>query len=314
MGIKIAPKIIAGVVSAALYLIVFTFGLGFLFLFLPTLPIFWLGLSRRSDDALHATLIATIILALFSNPFSAVLIYLLCLGLPAWYIAHESMKFGSGSGLVVWFPLTIIFARLMTVFAFILLAVTLYYSSTEGGLQGTITPFINDALTSFSKDIDEKTREVLQSAAPKLSFLIFAVSAWMWAACLYLHGWVVSRELRRQNIATRPEMAIAAFPPPNWMISLLLLVAFASLVGSPSLAFWGKSSLIILLFPYFLFGMALLHIYTKKSEQRFLFLFCIYFVLALLLWPVFIVAGYGFIYHIKMLNKYLSSGGTSSKR
>ncbi len=313
MATTLAPKIVAGVVSAALYLIVFTFGLGFLFLFLPTLPIFWLGLSKRSDDALHATLIATVLLSIFSNPFSAVLLYLLCLGLPAWYIAHEGMKSGGGKGITIWFPITIIFARLMTAFVFILLAVTLYYSGTEGGLPGTLTPFIHEALTSFSKEIDEKTSDVLQTAAPKLSFLIFSVSAWMWGACLYLHGWVVLRELKRQNLATRPDMAITAFPPPNWIIPLLLITAFASLVGGESLAFWGKSSLIILLFPHFLFGLALLHAQTRKSEHRLLLLFCTYFILALFLWPVFIVAGYGFIYHIKMLNKYLSSGGTSSR-
>lgn len=313
MGKYLAPSLIAGVASAALYLIVFTFGLGFLFLFLPTLPIFWLGLSGRFDDALHSALIATILLAILSSPVGAVVVYLMSLGLPAWYISKEAMQYGKGFGTVVWFPLTVIIARLLSVFSFLLLAVTLYYHGEKGGLPGIVTPYIHDALTSLSAEIDDKTSRVLQEAAPTLSFLIFAVSAWMWGACLYLHAWVVNRELRRQKIATRPDMAIAAFPPPNWVISLLLISAIASLVGSPSLAFWGKASLIILLLPHFLFGMALLHAQTRVSNHRALLLFFTYILLGMLLWPVFIVAGYGLLYHIGLLNKYLSGGGTSSR-
>ncbi|MDX2074296.1 MAG: DUF2232 domain-containing protein [Alphaproteobacteria bacterium] len=309
----LAPSVIAGVVSALLYTFVFTFGLGLLFLFLPTLPIFWLGLSGRSDPALHAVLVATILISLFFNPVGALFVYALGLGLPAWYIARESMRHGRNGSLTIWFPMTVIFARLMVVIAFALLAVTLYYADGKGGLAGAITPYIHAALAHFSAEIDDEASAMLKAAAPKITFLVFSVSAWMWALCLYLHSWVVNRELQRQKITTRSETVIAAFPPPNWMISLLLIAAIASLIGGESLAFWGKSSLMILLFPHFLFGLMLLHAQTRRNEYRFLLLFFMYFLLAALLWPVVIVAGYGLIYHIGLLNKYLSAGGNSSR-
>jgi hypothetical protein len=306
-----APALVAGVVSALLYIVVFTFGLGFLFLFLPTLPLFWLGLGKNSRESLHAMLIATVVLVLFTNPLNAIFLYLLCLGLPAWYIAHEALKRGRRGDKVVWFPMTAIFARLTMVFSFFLLGVTLYYHNVEGGLPGMIAPRISTAFSLLSSEVDKQTQQTLEAAAPGLAFLVFAVSAWMWCACLYLHAWATNRELIRQKRNIRPSMAIKSFPPPNWMISLLLISACASLIGSPSLAFWGKASLIILLFPYFLLGTSLLNERTKKTEYRYFILFFSYFLMAMLLWPVFILSGYGFIYHLILINKYLSAGGTT---
>jgi len=307
-----APSLIAGAVSGALYLTVFYFGLGFLFLFLPTLPLFWLGLGKNSSLALYACFIGALMLAVFSNPAAAV-VYLLFLALPAWYIARESLKHGASGPISIWFPLTVIFSRLMALCCFGLLAATLYYLPTPGGLPGMMAPRISSAFSLISSEFDQHASEAIQAAAPGLAFLIFAVSAWMWGGCLYLHAWIVNRELQRQKIAIRPHMHVGAFPPPNWMISLLLITAVASLIGGASLAFWGKASLLMLLFPYFLLGIALLHIQTKKMEHRALLLFFIYFLIAILLWPVLLVAGHGVIYHIRLLNKYLSAGGTSSK-
>ncbi len=309
----LAPSLTAGAVSALLYVVTFTFGLGFLFLFLPTLPIFWLGLSKRPDQALQAGLIGATLLVILTNPASALCVYLMLLALPAWYISRECLKFGSAPPIVIWFPITAIFARLMTAFCFTLLAITLYFSGTEGGLPGLIAPRITAALSMLSNELSRDTSDALDALAPSLSFFVFSVSAWMWGLCLYLHGWVTNRELIRQTIAVRPDMTIVNLPPPNWMITLLLIAAFASLAGSTSLAFWGKSSIIILLFPYFLLGLSLVHTQVRLFEYRFLLLFLLYFLLALLLWPVLIIAGYGVIYHVRLLNKYLSAGGTSSR-
>jgi polyferredoxin len=68
-----------------------------------------------------------------------------------------------------------------------------------------------------------------------------------------------------------------------------------------------------LMLPYFMLGMALIHEHCKKLPNRKIFLVFLYVMLISLLWAVLIVAGYGFYYHVKLLNKYLSAGGTSSR-
>ena len=303
-----APAFLAGAASAFIYFIVSHFELGIFFPFLPTLPIFWLGLSRRTDDALKAALIGTIILVLINGPANALVLYMLLLALPAWYIAHESLKVGTAHPIVIWFPLTVIYARLMAAGSFLLLAMTLYYSSIPGGLPGMITDHISASIAAFSKELDETSARSLALIAPSLTFFIFPVSLWIWGLCMLAHGWVTQRELVRQKIHLRPDMAIAAFPPPNWMLTLLVISVLAAIAGGSSLSFWGKSSSFILLFPYFLLGMALLHRLAKRTPYGIHLLFCLYFFMVILRWPLYAV-----VYHIRLLNKYLSAGGTSSR-
>jgi hypothetical protein len=303
--------VLSGLVSAGLYVVVATFGLGFLFLFLPSLPIFWMGMSNRSDEALRASLAATLLLAVISGPASA-LVYLLVIALPAWYMAQEASKNGVYQQRVWWFPLTVIVARLVAAFSFLTLALALYYSHIPGGLAELVAARIREAMALFVGEVDEKTFATMQMAAAHYSFLVFGVFAWMWIACLYLHGWVVCRELTRQRKPARPDMAVAPFPPPNWMISLLLISMLAIAIGSETMVFWGKTSLMVLLLPYFLLGLALLHERTKRLQNRTLLLFCLYLLLAMLPWAAVIAAAYGVTYHVSLLNKYLSSGGNSS--
>ena len=269
-------------------------------------------MTGRSDPALHASLAATLLLCAVVGPGSAAF-YMLIVALPGWYIAHEASKSGVYSGHTVWFPLTVIFGRLAAAFSFGLLVLCLYYADGKGGLAALLTVRIHEATLMLAADVNEQTLASLQTAAEHYSFLVVALFAWMWSACLYLHGWAVCHELARQKKPARPDMMVTAFPPPNWMISLLLLAALASVIGSPSLAFWGKASMVALLLPYFLLGLALIHEQTKKMQNRGVMLFFMYLLMAVLLWPVLLVSGYGLFHHIILLNKYLSSGGNSSK-
>ncbi len=172
---------------------------------------------------------------------------------------------------------------------------------------------ISMTFATVFKDVPPDETLIMKSAAERYSFLVFSITGWMWALSLYLHGWVMNRELTRRKKNLRPNLAISIFPPPNWMLSLLFIAAVASTIGGPSLAFWGKSSLILLMLPYFLLGMALIHEQSKKLPNRKIILIFLYVMLFSLLWVVLLVAGYGFYYHVKLLNKYLSAGGTSSR-
>lgn len=305
---------IAGAVSTVLYILVSALGLGFLFLFLPTLPVFWLGFKRETDAALHACLVTTLLLTLLVHPATAMM-YFLSLGMPAWYFTHEAMKSGHSphSESPIWFPLTIIFARLMTASCFMLLFAALYHLRHEGGLPGFLGLQIAEMMKQMPAHIDPKSIQVLEQLSPTTMALGFGLSTWLWAICLYVHAWIANREAKRQKLATRPHLAIDLSPPPNWMISLLVITCVAAFAGSESLAFWGKASLVTLLFPYLLLSTRLLHKLTIKLQYQNLVLFLIYLSIAFKPMLVFLLAAYGVIYHVRLLNKYLSAGGSSFK-
>jgi hypothetical protein len=101
-------------------------------------------------------------------------------------------------------------------------------------------------------------------------------------------------------------MALQAFEIPSWMLTLLAISALATLIGSPSMAFLGKSTLLTLMLPYFFLGCTLMHRACKTWPNSRFFLFFVYFLAFTQFWPVLILAAVGLWYQIKGL-----SGGGS---
>lgn len=284
----------AGIISSGLFLLVFGLGLGFLFMFLPTLPILTLGLSRSDRLALAAMLVGTALTALAGNPQAALLFFCM-LGIPAWYITRAALRA---------YPVGLIITHL-TVYACAGVAFLGVYYLKDGGLPALLAGNIRAALA----ELKDGYSDVIETMATRLSFLIFSITIWLWGGTLYAHTWLVNRVLVQKKLARRPDFALTPFTPPNWMISLLLICALASLIGSPDMRFVGKSTLMSLLLPYFFAGVAEVHARSKNWPSRGFLLFFIYFSAFVLLWPVLLLAGVGLFCHIK----HLSGMKTSSK-
>lgn len=301
----IIRPLLAALLATGLFLLVFGTGLGFLFMFLPTLPLFALGLSRPPKLALHAACYTTIMIGLALGLPSAIL-FLLFLGLPAWIISKQSLLWRlNDESERVWFPLGLIFVHL-TLWACALVALmTAYYAGDEGGIPLMLSKNIHAAFA----DLQGVYGDVINELAGPWSFLIFSTTIWMWSLALYAHAWLANRALVRQHKAIRPDYALTPFPIPNWMLTLLAICALASLIGSDSMRFLGKSTLISLLLPYFFLGASLLHRLSAAWPNRRFFLFFVYFSIFAQFWPALIVSGFGLWHHIK----HLSTSATSSK-
>jgi hypothetical protein len=290
--------LIAAVASSALFLAVFGLGLGFIFMFLPTLPLLALGLTRPSSLALNAALGASVIISLVVDVPSG-LLFLLFLGLPAWYLAKESLLWHGSFAARQWTPIGLILTRL-AVYASVLVALmTAYYATQPGGLPHLLSDNIHDAFA----DLREDYGDIIDGLANRWSFLVFSSTIWLWALTLYAHVWAVNRLLMIKGWNLRPPFAIEPFELPHWLPSLLAICALASLIGGDSLSFLGKSTLISLLFPYFLQGAALMHIASKRWPSRRFFLFFIYFMIFAQFWPALILSGVGLWDQIKRLSQ-----------
>jgi hypothetical protein len=289
---------LASLLSAGLFLTVFGIGLGFIFMFLPTLPLFALGLGKEPKFALFSAIAAAVIIAAIAE-LPTGLLFLLFLGLPTWYLAKESLLWRGNPAARQWMPIGIILTRLTLCAAAAVALMTLYYAFQPGGLPHMLSQNMREAFA----DLHDEYGDIIDALAAKWSFLVFSITIWLWGLALYAHAWLVNRALSLKQKNIRPDFAIKAFDLPHWLPSLLAICALASLIGGPSLSFLGKTTLISLLLPYFFQGAALMHIASHKWPSRRFFLFFIYFMIFAQFWPALIVSGIGLAQQIKHLSE-----------
>jgi hypothetical protein len=298
MSKDLISSLIAGIVSAGLYLLVMSLGLGFFFMFLPTLPILLTGLGRSPRLALYATLAATFTLTLVIG-FASAFVFLIFLGLPAWYIADHALRWrNTAEGERQWYPLGLVFTYLTLYACATVAGLTFYYAGEEGGIQGMLTKGMHQTFA----DMEAQYGDLITAVISQWSFLIFSMTVWLWALALYAHAWFAQRMLASREKSRRPDMAITVFAMPSWMLSLMAICGLASLIGSPTTQFLGQSTLLSLLLPYFLLGAAVMHAASKTWPTRRFLLFFIYFMVFAQFWPALALSGVGLWHQIKRLS------------
>lgn len=286
----------AGFLSAGLFLFIAASGLGFFFLFLPVLPLFWVGLGNAPGMALYGGLIAAGIL-IFADAAAGVA-FLLVFGLPAWTMARLAMLWRERGQEVVWFPIGLILMRLTLYAAAFVAAAALFYANQEGGIAQVISTQVHAAFGHLG----EEYAPAIALLAGRWAFLLFPMAIWLWGLMLYAYGWLANALLRRLNRRHRPDFSIQVFFMPHWMLPLLGLCAAASLFGSASLALVGKALVVALMLPYFFSGAALIHKTAADWPGRKFFLFFIYLLIFAQFWPALVLSGIGLAHHIKGLS------------
>jgi len=301
-NLSLPAALAAGLLSSGLFLAAASLGLGIFFLFIATLPIFASGLRGETSTSLVAGPIGFVPVCLLAG-VDAGLMYWLYLALPSWYLARRSLLFQQDGSDTRWFPLGLPLLQLAIMGMVTIALMTAYYAGSDGGIMG----IISQQLTTGFDTMDPEMSVMLQQVAEHWSFLIFGLTVWMWALLLYAHLWAANRLIGLKKI--RPFVAIYVFDMPRWVLSLLAICALASIIGSPSMQFLGKSALICLMLPYFLLGCALMHAASSTWPSRRFFLFFVYFMILAQFWPALVLSGWGFFYQIKSL-----SGGVPSAR
>ncbi|MDE3038633.1 MAG: hypothetical protein KGJ21_09325, partial [Pseudomonadota bacterium] len=127
----LVPPLVAGILAAALFVFVFGLQLGFLFMFLPSLPLFYIGLGHELRHAFFSALVATVGVAAAAGAPAAILFFIF-IGLPACYLARESLKWQPLQDGKRWFPIGLIFMRL-TLYACVLVALIVAFYAGQPG-------------------------------------------------------------------------------------------------------------------------------------------------------------------------------------
>lgn len=307
--------IATAILSAAIFLIVFSWNMDFLLMFLSAIPLISAGLSRNPSITLKAGALATLPIALISNSLFIVALFFLVFVLPSWYVCYMSVRYydirlsPALPSIRLWYPVGLITVNLALYGLTILAVITAVFAFQETSLPQILHQSIETEMVHLQKDYDMQIHQGIKD----MSFLLSGLIVWLWCGLLIGYTMLINRTLVKKNLALRPNIIVTTFAIPHWLLSLMGIFALAALIGSESMSFLGKAALVILLIPYFFQGISMVHAGVKNWPNKMFFLIFLYVAIVAFLWPALMVAGIGLWNHIKTYNKHLSSGGSSSR-
>lgn len=302
---------LSALLSSVIFLIVATNNLDFILMFLSIIPLFAIGLSKSSKMAFEAGILAVIPIFLFSsgNLFPAAL-YFFAFALPCWYVCNLALRHmqvdSPTTSMILWYPTGLIIVRLALYSCTLLAIATAILATQDTNLPQFIANMAKDVIAELGNEY-----EIPATISPMhLAFILCGSIAWLWCFLMFGCAWLVNYTLVKRKMEKRPSFTVYIFPAPYWLLTLMGICGLASIIGGESMSFLGKSSLFILLIPYFFLGAAILNFLAAKMTNNLSLLYIFYFIAVITFWPALVIAGIGIWNHIKILNKHLSSGGS----
>jgi len=261
------------------------------------LPIMLAAIGWTHMAGLLAAVVASIGLALATTGSVAV-VFLLGIGLPAWWIGYLALLArpanGSDPNAMEWYPLGRIVVWAALAAALVVLITMLRYGFDAGQVQAGMRRELERALRFLSGSPANSPLQLPSVKDPErlLDFLVLIVppmKALALTVTSLLNLWLAALIVRISGRLKRPwpEIAQMVFPP---FAATLLAIAVAGtflpdLVGLASGVFTAS-----LLLAFALLGFAVLHAITLGVTGRGFMLTGIYFTVGLFGWPIVLMA------------------------
>ncbi|HUX80505.1 MAG TPA: DUF2232 domain-containing protein, partial [Alphaproteobacteria bacterium] len=203
---------------------------------------------------------------------------------PAFLINRALLNRKKSSKEVVWYPASLLLRDLTLASGIImLLALGAYLYMTQGGDAQTL---VKTLLKAF--DPQGQMKEIEPLLIKIFPFLpgFFALS---WAVMMLINATLAQGLLVRFKRNLRISPSLESLTVPKSFLILLSLSILLSFIGVGSLALLGKSATFVLVLPFFLVGLGVVHRWIQKTPYSSAALIIFYFLLILFLWPVFFV-------------------------
>ncbi len=286
---------LTAVACVALFIGIYQLGLGILFYFIPSLPLFMLGLSQRAEALLTATLLAALGIGALSGA-EGMLFFLAYLGIPALLMAPRALL-PDASAPSGWHPVGGILTDMSAYGALVTAALEIHLQPA-GGIQGALISGLKEGLATADPALQAAFIEFFSSN----TFFIVGVSAWWWILLLYAHMAFANALLKRRGRCLRESLALEPFQPPLWALGALTLAGIGSLWPGDA-GFIARATLMIFLLPYYLLGVSFARLRMQHWPNRKWWLFTLYLMSALYLAPVFLLAAVGVWQQCKALRR-----------
>jgi len=183
--------------------------------------------------------------------------------LPSWLIVQQALR-TDATAADGWQPVGKVLAGI-TVLVALLVAVTIWFSRGEGGVEATMQAMLTTVMGLAAPALDDADRAALVG---RLAPLFPGFSGAVWLATLVGNAVAAQGLLASRGWARRPRPRWSELQVPGWLDWVLVATAVAGLVFSGDAAYLARNGVVVLLTPYFLVGLAVVHVAARRSTLR----------------------------------------------
>jgi hypothetical protein len=286
----IGLAVLAGLISSALFLSLVSGVPGMVgFAYFVQLPLLLVGLSLGPAASALAAASACLTGGLIAG-FMAAVVYGLVQALPALVVVRQALLSRQGEHGAEWFPPGVLLAQL-TILATLGIGVTYVLMLDQpGGLPGMIEATLTLMLESLGGLEDGAAADL-----GGLAFLFPGLIAASWLVMVVLNTILAQALAVRMGWNRRPTPTFRDLQLPGWLWPVLGLAALLAWLGDGGFGFLGRAALVVLLVPYVLLGLAVLHSWVRRLSRPGLVLTAVYIAMVVLAWPVLAVLVLGLV-------------------
>jgi hypothetical protein len=282
--------VLLGALSALLYLSVIVTPGGVIMASFTQAPLFIAGLSLGLPAALMATAVASVSVMTAGGLLGGI-VHALVNALPVLILLNRALlSRRAPDGGVEWYPPGLLVAWLSGLAAVTLGVLLTILAMGQGGMAGSVHRQIDLILPMFGPN-QESLRPLFEIVAPILPAII--VAAWMLVTMA--NGAIAQAITTGMRRALRPALKIAETELPNWLAIALVIAAGVVLLGHGLIGTIAANATVMLLVPFVVLGLAVVHLATRGVRARGFLLGGLYAVTAILTWPLIVIIALGLI-------------------
>lgn len=288
----------SGIISALTFLLSVMQG-AVLLVYLPLIPLLLVGFYFGYKKAAAAILVASLLL-LSVNDAAVATLYILFLGTPALMVSYFTMKQSNGT----WYPVLKIIVNLLVYAGVMITLLTMDYAGSGTDLQAKIGAELSSITSTGMESMsDPKIDAMVNNLVTKHSYLVIAMTAWQWALMVYVMALTSHLILDSYKKNIRPDFSLFGSALPNWLLAALGVSSLVSFAAVGDVQFIARGVMLMLMLPYFLFGLVRIHVRTRELPGRKLLLSMMYVMIAFTLWPVLVIALFGVFQQMQGIGK-----------
>jgi hypothetical protein len=294
-----------GAIGGCLYLsVLLGSSAGLILVYLTQLPLFVAGLWLGTTGATIAGITAAVVLLAASDLLGAALFAALN-AVPVMILVRQALLARTqGDGAIRWYPPGLLVAWL-TAMALAGIGVAMVLLGGTDGLQAQL----RDVITNVLDRLGEQALSERADIAAGVALVVPGIIAASWMVMVVINGVLAQGLVARFGVNWRPAPELVQLRLPVWLPLLLTAAVIATGFEGTS-RFIGVNTMITLLVPFGLAGLAVLHAAVRRLSHPTAALVMFYVLAGLFGWPLLAIAILGlFETWLGLRRRLLASGG-----